>query len=406
MLTALSALLRDEDFSAHIDSMSDTADSHDAEPIEVKRARLADQAAAIERELAELEQLERLAAKHKYLLIPPKVAESTPAVNETAPSARAPDVAPNVMLASTAILKTPLAFDSGPITTLRSLVEVYRQHPSSPYQGLTFKVRANYDGLLSRLLNEMGSWRLGDFDKEKIEAVYNGWTSAGKLYMAHALVGMFRQLCNFGMTVLEDANCGRLSMIVRTMRFKAPVKKSFESLTDDHVAAIREEAHKADWHSIALAQVIQYELKLRQLDVIGEWLPVSAAGESDIALGDERWTRGLRWSQINKDLILHHVTSNRLEKPKEFYFDLKRFPSIMEELDWVGKIPADGPMIICEPTGLPYSTAEFRRKWRIVATKAGIPTSIKNADSLHDEIVEDKPKEVRLVVERRTGPLN
>lgn len=381
-------------------------DSPDMEPIEAKKARLVSQAAAIKQELAELEQLERLAAKYSYLLIPPKADESTAEVTESTPQVRAPAAPSKLLRAATASAELPLAFASGHLTTLQSLAEVYRRHPSSPYHGLTFKVKANYDGLLARILNEMGSWRLEDFDKQKIEAVYNGWTSTGKLYMAHALVGMFRQLCNFGMTVLEDADCARLSGIVRTMRFKAPIKKSFEILTEDHVAAIREEAHKADWHSIALAQVIQFELKIRQLDVIGEWLPASVAGESDIVLGDERWTRGLRWSQIDKNRILHYETSNRLEKSKVIDFDLTKFRSIMEELDWVGKLPADGPMIICEPTQLPYSTAEFRRKWRILATRAGIPTNIRNADSLHDEIADDKPKEVRLIVERRTGPLN
>jgi hypothetical protein len=33
------------------------------------------------------------------------------------------------------------------------------------------------------------------------------------------------------------------------------------------------------WHSIALAQAIQFDCALRQKDVIGEWVPESEPGE-------------------------------------------------------------------------------------------------------------------------------
>jgi hypothetical protein len=44
-------------------------------------------------------------------------------------------------------------------------------------------------------------------------------------------------------------------------------------------------------------------------------------------------------------------------------------------------LPASGPMIICETTGYPYPTAEFRRKWRIDARLAGFPDNIRNMDT-------------------------
>jgi hypothetical protein len=44
-------------------------------------------------------------------------------------------------------------------------------------------------------------------------------------------------------------------------------------------------------------------------------------------------------------------------------------------------LPASGPVIECELTSYPWSTSEFRRKWRILATTAGIPTTVRNMDS-------------------------
>ena len=42
---------------------------------------------------------------------------------------------------------------------------------------------------------------------------------------------------------------------------------------------------------------------------------------------------------------------------------------------------ASRPLVICDTTGMPWSSAEFRRKWRLVAKKAGEPDNVNNRDS-------------------------
>lgn len=370
--------------------------------------------AELEREIAAVAELERwieqnqdIAAKYNISLNMPGRGADPTTNQDNSPPVKAP-VAKNVDEARPLLLpispENPAA--STPIVTVDDLIQVYRSHAKSPFHFLTFKVRASYDGLLKRIAKDIGDWKLREFTKDRFQRTYDSWTATGKLYMAHALVGMVRQLNNFGMAELDNADCALISGTLKTMRFRAPTKQSTEHLTDDHVRAIREEAHNAGWHSMALAQVLQFELKLRQFDVIGEWLPIAEAGASDIVFGEDSWWRGLRWEQLDKDMILHHSTSNRLQKQQEFLFDLKKFPAIMEELEWVGKIPTHGPMIVCEPTGVPYVTSEFRRKWRIVATKAGVPKHVRNTDSLHSEATVEATNEPRLIVERRTGALN
>lgn len=44
-------------------------------------------------------------------------------------------------------------------------------------------------------------------------------------------------------------------------------------------------------------------------------------------------------------------------------------------------LPPSGPIIINDITGLPWSTAEFRRKWRLIADHVGIPKYALNMDS-------------------------
>jgi site-specific recombinase XerD len=139
---------------------------------------------------------------------------------------------------------------------------------------------------------------------------------------------------------------------------------------------------------MALAQALQFELMLRQKDVIGEWVPLKEPGISATVGPKGKWISGLRWEEIDQNLILRHTTSKR---GKDIEVDLKLAPMVLEELALLTKtpivqltrtaLPVTGPVILCEVTGWPYTTAEFRRKWRIVANEAGIPKEVRSMDS-------------------------
>jgi hypothetical protein len=269
--------------------------------------------------------------------------------------------------------------------TVNSLIRRYETDPDSPIHKNRFKVQATYRVLLKRLATDIGQLRIADLNAERIQRIYDEWIAGGKVAMGHALIGRFRMVCHYGMKHLEDPECTRLSTILHTMRFKLP-EAHVEEMTAEHAKAIRAAAHKKGWPSIALAQAFQFELGLRQVDTIGEWVPLAEQGNSEIIYGNEKWVRGLRWSQINEDLIFQHTTTNKLRKPEEIKEDLNRHPMIKDELERVrkrlGKLPTSGPLIICEATDKPFSTNEFRRKWRIIAKKAGVPDEVRNADSI------------------------
>jgi hypothetical protein len=161
------------------------------------------------------------------------------------------------------------------------------------------------------------------------------------------------------------------------MRFENPKPRS-EQLTAEHVKAIREKAHELGKPSIALAQAIQFELMLNQKDVIGEWLPATEPGESDIVLDGLKWLHGIRWSEIDNNLILRHVTSFR---KKMVEIDLKRAPMVLEEIKRLGATPKNGPVVVSEWSQKPWSSNEFRRWWRKLADAAGVPKNIRNMDS-------------------------
>jgi hypothetical protein len=267
--------------------------------------------------------------------------------------------------------------------SLTSLINCYQTDPDSTYHKKRFHVRKDHDHLLRRISKRHGSERLEDIKGRTLLAWHKEWKGGEqgtKVAMAHAFIGHLRTLVGFGATLLEDPECERLCGVLHKMRFTMP-KPRTERLTADQATAIRASARGGARFSIALAQALQFDLMLRQKDVIGEWVPVSEPGISGTVhpkLG--KWIMGLRWEEIDENMILRHNTSKR---GKDIQVDLKLAPMVLQELGTVDRqaLPASGPLIICESTGHPYTTEHFRKRWRKVATAAGVPATVRNMDS-------------------------
>jgi hypothetical protein len=278
--------------------------------------------------------------------------------------------------------------------TFAGLIQRYRRDERSSYHQLKHKIRVNYDNTLDRLIDEIGKERVADWSAQIIQARYDErWAADGKVSAGHSIIGKLRLLSSFGSVVLNDDRCTRLSTILGNMRFPVARVRT-EILTIDHARAIRAVAHEHfNWPSIALAQAFQFELpKLKQVGVIGEWVPLSEPGTSEITKDNEKWVRGLRWSDIDENMMMRKMlTSGRQNQPKEHVFNLGRAAMVMEEINRVPQWKRTGPMIICEFSNLPWSHNEYRRKWRKVADKAGVPTGIKNMDSARPESEAEEP---------------
>jgi hypothetical protein len=191
-----------------------------------------------------------------------------------------------------------------------------------------------------------------------------------------------RELAHFGANKLEDGQCVRLSVILRNMRFKQPKARN-SVLTAGQAANIINEAHEKGLHSIALAQAFQFDCTLRQRDVIGEWVPIEEKTDpSEIIDGTMKWARGLRWTEIDEDLILRHITSwgGKLVERR-----LSDAPLVMAESRRIraerGNLPRSCPVVLREYDNLPWADYDFRRAWRKVAKAAGVPDNVFNMDS-------------------------
>lgn len=262
--------------------------------------------------------------------------------------------------------------------TVRSLINCYQNDPDSTYQKLRYHVRIQTDFTLRRIARAHGDIQLADIKGRTVKAWHDEWSGGGeRLSIGHRFVAQLRTLCGFGFTLLEDDECERLVNVLGKMKF-ATARQNTDYMTADQAVAIRKMAHEKGFHSIALAQAFQFDLMLRQKDLIGEWVPLSEPGTSDVTGRKGKWLRGIRWSEIDGNLILRHVTSKKL---KDLEVDLKLAPMVMEELFALGDGIKSGPLIVCELTGEPWDPGEFRRKFRIIANTLGIPKEIKNMHS-------------------------
>jgi hypothetical protein len=288
---------------------------------------------------------------------------------------------------------------------LRSLVHCYKTDVDSPYQKNRFHVKQNRNNLLRRIVEQHGDLPLSEIKARVLLAWHKEWSMDGKIATGSAFIGQLRSLFSFGATLLEDPDCERLCGVMNKMRFQGAKPRSV-SVTADHANAIRTQARQHfGWYSMALAQAYQFDCTFRQKDVIGETVPLSEPGVSAVIVGDRKWLRGIVWQEIDENLILKHVTS---KKQKLVQIDLKLAPMVLEELQIMvgaeplihidettkkvtvnrGLLPASGPVIINDVTGLPWSPNEYRRKWRLVATKAGVPKGVWNMDSRSGAISE------------------
>ena len=261
--------------------------------------------------------------------------------------------------------------------SLKSLAHCYLTDPDSSYRKTRYRTKGFYSYLCGRITDQHGDVLVAEINMRQVLRWHGEWGADGKVAMGHGMVGMLRGILTYGSTILDCEECRKVRALLHDMRFAMP-KPRTERLTAEQAVAIRAKAREMGYYSIALAQALQFELMLRQKDVIGEWVPQSEPGHSETTYRHLKWLRGVRWSEIDADLVLRHTTSKR---GKDIEVDLNLAPMVMEELGRLDIMPKFGPVIVSETTMRPYVTQEFQRLWRIVANEAGIPRSVRNMDS-------------------------
>lgn len=270
----------------------------------------------------------------------------------------------------------------------RSLIDVYLSDPDSPFQRLRFSTARTYRSRCDTLAAVLGGVMTADTTFREFKRWGIEFKKGGKVARSHGLMTQIRLIVNFGV-LCELAECARLDGLLAKMEFEMPKRRQV-FITAAQSIAIRREAHRLGFPSIALAQALQFELGVRQKDVVGEWLPRHMPGLSDVIQRGEKWLMGFRWSEVDERMVLRHRLSKSVrgadavgqaDAGKVEEFPLLAYPMVVEEID---RVPAEkrvGPMIVAEHTGVPWRQKYFAEKWRECARAAGVPDGAQNRDN-------------------------
>jgi hypothetical protein len=285
--------------------------------------------------------------------------------------------------------------------TIRALIRLYQHTPESPYHKIKSNTREMYDENLSIVEKAVGTRQLSrltglDFirwhanfkkpaedtphlAKKRLLAARKGETlppNPERPSRAYKAMQLLRMVIRFGV-VLNIKECFRLSTVLEALEFSPPKARTI-TLTFEQAKAICEKAMEMDRHSMALAQALEFELTLRQIDVIGRWEKTDQPDAGGIVDCGKRWVDGLLWSDIDGDGILNKQTSKNDQRA---IHDTMAYPFLRQYLDMVPPEKRIGPVIISETTGRPYKPEQFSRTWRKIARKVGIDDKVWNRDS-------------------------
>lgn len=266
--------------------------------------------------------------------------------------------------------------------TLGQLIEEYKTDRVSRYRKLRYNTRVNHDHLMRRMAERYGHLLLSDIKARTLEEMHLHWSHDGKtMATGKSFMSKLRSICGYGAGMLDDGECARICQAIGQRRDDAFGERKSAFMTAEQANAVCEKAREIGYFSLALAQAFQFDTLLRQRDVIGEWIPLSEPGESNVISrdGEWKWTRGITWEEIDGDLVLNHVTS---KKQKRLILPLAEAPMVVRELKyWPDWLPRTGPVIIHEADAQPWKAVKFRQVWRKIADICGVPSEVKNMHS-------------------------
>lgn len=293
--------------------------------------------------------------------------------------------------------KPPTAND-----TVKALIAVYVRTPESPYHQLKYNSRVMYDESLDVLEKHVGDRQLKnltglDFlrwyanfkqpaehtEKEIARAAKTGEplpVKPERMRRAYKAMQILRIIVKFGV-VANVPECVRLNTVLEAMEFESPPPRT-QRVTFEQTEAFCAKAAETGRLSMAIAQALQFELTLRQIDVIGEWEPCET-GDGGIVDRGRRWSGGVLWSHINEVGVLEKTTTKQLARSEIHVamHDTMAYPFLRKFLDMVPEDKRIGPIVKDEATGLPYRKRHFAETWREIARAVGIPDSVWNRDS-------------------------
>jgi hypothetical protein len=269
------------------------------------------------------------------------------------------------------------------------LCRLYQKHPDSSFHEVKRNTRKTYTDSLKVIESTVGERIIRNLTTLDVRRWYRSWRApkieggTERIKRAHDAVSMFRAILRFG-AALRYKECERLERELAMVRFERGGARE-EQMTFAQAAAIVRKALElgqtgtipADRaRSMAIGVAAQFDLLLRQKDVIGEWAPAEADVAGAIYIGKEMWTGRFRWDNVPGWKLRLRTSKNR----SAVEFDLTNHPLLFPLLDAVPMNERIGAIVKGEH-GLPIRERSYRKWFRQIARAADVPDDVWLMDS-------------------------
>lgn len=271
----------------------------------------------------------------------------------------------------------PLTVYDGTITSLSRL---FQEHPDSSFREVKNNTRKSYGDSLKVIEATVGSRVVPGVTVLDIKRWFRNWgapVEEGKPprpKRAHDAVSMLRQLLRFGHALGYD-ECGNLAERLKNLRFQRPGAREEEMGLGQAVAFIAKALELGE-RDMAIGVAAQFELMLRQKDIIGEWGPANPDAPGAVHHGDETWTGHFRWENLPGWRLRMRTSKTKART----VFDLQSYPLLFPLLESVPHDERTGAIVKGEH-GLPVRERSYRKWFRQIARAAGIADSVWSMDS-------------------------
>lgn len=288
--------------------------------------------------------------------------------------------------------------------SMRTACQIYQEHPLSAFHHVGHSTKRGYLADLKVIMESVGQrlvrnvtildvqnwyreWRKGvayvDDDGER-------WTGPERIARAHNAVAMVRTALRF-MAALRHADCKLLAEELAKVQFEREGAREQELTYQQVRDFLRGAVEMADRGLIpreralylSIGVAAQFELMLRQGDIIGKWQPRKAdakypGGIALLHVEDETWAGFFTWEKIPGWRWRTRTSKSKYRAAAEF--DLSIYDLLLPLLE---QVPADERQgaIVKGEHGLPIRYRTYAKAFRKIARFAKIPDEVWNMDA-------------------------
>lgn len=292
--------------------------------------------------------------------------------------------------------------------SVRSACRIYQEHELSDFHDVKFTTKKFYLTCLRRIEATVGNRLIRNLTKADFKNWYKQWrkpeikmdaqgapvVGPERIDRAHDTIAMVRTVIYFMESIGQD-ECSKPATILGKVKFEKGGSRE-EELTYQHVSAFLRTAfdlarRNVIPHERALVMSIgvaaQFELMLRQMDIIGEWAPAGAvrklpAGIVTLDLPaiapKEQWAGFFTWENIAGWRWVMKTSKSKYRAANDF--DLTRYSLLHPLLEMVPLHERTGAVIKGQ-RGLPIRARSYYNWFCDIAEPAGIPPEVWNMDA-------------------------